>query len=133
MLFLLANILRYFQHLKFRLCGIKIGKNTMISLHAKLDTHRGKIIIGDRCHITYGCIVLSHDYTAKLLGKGDGTGCVEIGNDVFIGVNSVILSNVKIGNNVIIGAGSVVSGDIPENSVAVGNPAKVIRKIQENA
>lgn len=49
-----------------------------------------------------------------------------IGNNVFIGYQSVILPNVRIGDNVIIGAGSIVTKDIPTNSVAVGNPCSVI-------
>ncbi len=53
-------------------------------------------------------------------------GPIEIGNNVFIGARSIILYNVKIGNNCIIGAGSIVTKDIPDNSVAVGVPAKVI-------
>ena len=53
-------------------------------------------------------------------------GKVTIGNNVFIGADSVVLPNTRIGNNVIIGANSTVTKDIPDNSVAVGNPAKVI-------
>ena len=56
---------------------------------------------------------------------------VEIGNDVWVGGNSVILPGVKIGNNVVIGAGSVVTKNIPDNVIAAGNPCKVIRKITE--
>lgn len=53
-------------------------------------------------------------------------GCIEIGDNVFIGSNTTILQNVRIGTNVIIGAGTLVNKDIPDNSVAVGVPAKVI-------
>lgn len=55
-----------------------------------------------------------------------------IGDNVYIASNSTIVGGVKIGNNVIIGAGSVVVRDIPDNSVVVGNPAHVIREINEN-
>ncbi len=51
---------------------------------------------------------------------------VKIGNYVFIGENTVILPGVTIGDRVIIGSGSIVTKDIPDNSVAVGNPARVI-------
>lgn len=54
---------------------------------------------------------------------------VEIGNDVWIGGNTVINPGVKIGNNVVIGSGSVVTHDIPSDVVAAGNPCRVIRKI----
>ncbi len=58
-------------------------------------------------------------------------GTIEIGDNVFIGARSIILYNVKIGNNCIIGAGSIVTKDIPDNSVAVGVPAKVIGKYED--
>lgn len=55
-----------------------------------------------------------------------------IGDNVYVAANATVIGNVVIGNNVIIGAGSVVTKDIPNNSVAIGNPAKVIRNISEN-
>jgi acetyltransferase-like isoleucine patch superfamily enzyme len=54
---------------------------------------------------------------------------VKIGDNVFIGTRSIILKGVTIGENSIIGAGSVVTSDIPANSIAAGNPAKVIRAL----
>jgi galactoside O-acetyltransferase len=53
---------------------------------------------------------------------------IHIGNDCFIGARSFILPGVTIGNNCIVGAGSVVSGNIPDNSLVVGNPATIICK-----
>lgn len=63
--------------------------------------------------------------------KIDLFGKVEIGDNVHIGTDSFVLPGVKIGNNVIIGVASVVTKDIPDNSVAVGVPAKVIETIDE--
>ena len=57
---------------------------------------------------------------------------VHIGNNVWIGANSVILPGVRIGDNSVIGAGSVVTKDIPANVVAVGNPCRVLREIGEH-
>lgn len=57
---------------------------------------------------------------------------VHIGNNVWIGANSVILPGITIGDNSVIGAGSVVTKDIPPNVVAVGNPCKVLREINEH-
>lgn len=53
---------------------------------------------------------------------------IKIGNNVWIGANSVILPEIEIGNNVVIGAGSVVTKNIPSNSIAVGNPCKIIKQ-----
>lgn len=127
-----GNLLRRIKTTFYRLSGASIGKNTMISLGAKLDVRRGKIIIGDHCLITHGCYILSHDGAAHVLNPNDdGRGIVEIGDHVFIGVNSVILRNVKIGDHSIIAAGAVVNIDIPEGVVAAGNPIKIIKKLDK--
>lgn len=127
-----GNMFRWFKTSFYRLSGVSIGKNTMISLGAKLDVRRGKIIIGNYCLITHGCYILSHDGSAHVLNpEDDGSGIVEIGDHVFIGVNSVILRNVKIGDHVIIGAGTLVNRDIPEGAVALGNPVKIIRYLDK--
>jgi acetyltransferase-like isoleucine patch superfamily enzyme len=113
-----------------RASGAKIGKNSMISLGAKIDVRRGKVTIGDHCLITHGCYILSHDGAAHVLNDADsGTGFVTIGDHVFIGVNTVVMRNVTIGNHAIIGAGSVVNKDIPEGVVAAGNPIKILKEI----
>ena len=57
---------------------------------------------------------------------------IHIGDNVWIGANSVILPGVHIGKNTVIGAGSVVTKDIPDNVVAVGNPCRVLREINDN-
>lgn len=125
-----ASFVRALRLWWLRRGGIKIGANTMISMGAHLDLHRGEIIIGDNCLITHGCYIMSHDGSAKMITPGaDGNGKVVIGNNVFIGVNSVILPNVVIGDNVVIGAGSVVTSDIPSATVAAGVPAKVLKHL----
>ena len=75
--------------------------------------------------------ILAHDGSTQLICKKSRVGKVKIGNNVFIGYHSIILPNVKIGNNVVIGAGSVVTHDIPDNSVAVGNPCRIISSFSE--
>ena len=128
----LGNVLRFFQISFLRASGATIGKNTMISLGAKIDVRRGKVVIGDHCLITNGCYILSHDGAAHVINPEDnGTGKVVIGNHVFIGVNTVVMRNVTIGDHAVIGAGSVVNKDIPEGAVAAGNPVKIIKQIEK--
>ena len=126
-----GNILRSLYILYLRLAGIKIGKDTMISLGAKIDVSHGNISIGNNCLITHGSKILSHDGSVGLAKPGDsGGGNVKIGNNVFVGVNAIILRNVKIGDNSVIGAGSVVTEDVPECSLVIGNPARVIKTLK---
>lgn len=94
------------------------------------------IKIGDSVRITSNIVILTHDYSWSVLAgiKGEvlgGIGEVTIGNNVLIGMNSIILKNTKIGDNVIIGAGSIVSWEIKKDSVYAGNPAKKIMDIEE--
>ena len=75
-------------------------------------------------------MMLNHCSEAKALSGGrkfqEKVGCIEIGDNVFIGSGSRILYNVRIGSNVVVGSGSIVNRDIPDNSVVAGIPAKVI-------
>ncbi|KFI54675.1 transferase [Bifidobacterium callitrichos DSM 23973] len=92
------------------------------------------LVIGNNVNITHGVVIVDHGYDWSVLkckyGEVIGnTGQVTIGNNVFIGMNAVILKNVTIGDNVIIGAGSIVNRDIPSNSVAAGSPCRVIESI----
>jgi acetyltransferase-like isoleucine patch superfamily enzyme len=124
-----GNFIRFFYHIYLQSAGVEIGKNTMISLGAKIDTRRGMVVIGNNCTITHGTVILSHDAAAARMNKTKGEGTTIIEDNVFIGVNSVVLPGVTIGLSSIIGAGSVVTTDTPPKSVAVGNPAKVIKTL----
>lgn len=74
--------------------------------------------------VTYwgGVVILSHDACRGL--KSD----TFIGNNVIVGIHSIILPGVRVGNHVVIGAGSIVTKDIPDNVVVAGNPAKIIKE-----
>lgn len=125
----LAIILGHLRIACLRMSGISIGRDCMISWGAKLDVSGGRIIIGDRCTITHGCVILSHDRAKKRIDLNDKTnGIVQLGDDVFVGVNSVILRDVTIGDCSIIGAGSVVTKDVPPNVVVAGSPARIIKE-----
>ena len=120
--------------------GVSCGKHTKFFdiTRTHLDISRPWLLeIGDYCKIAPGVSILAHDYSRSVLRRVYGevlaeAGKTVIGDNVFIGMNSIILMGAKIGDNVIIGAGSVVSGVIPSNCVAAGNPAKVIRTLDEH-
>ena len=119
--------------------NIKIGNCCRVFDPANtiIDTQNPHMLeIGDNVYITSGVKILTHDYSWVVLsGKygdiNDGVGHVKIGNNVFIGMNTIILKNTTVGNNVIIGAGSVASGNIESNSVYAGVPAKKIMSIED--
>lgn len=110
--------------------GLRYGKNFHLYNSFIDEGHAFLVEIGDDVTITNSTI-LAHDASTKLDLNYSRVGGVTIGNRVFIGYGTIVLPNVKIGNDVIIGAGSVVTKDVPDDSVAVGNPAKVIGKKSE--
>ena len=112
--------------------GLVLGKNVHIMEGVVFDSsHCWLIRIGQDVTIAPSVHILAHDASTKRdLGYAK-IGCVSIGDHTFIGARSVILPGVRIGSNVIVGAGSVVSKDIPDGSVAVGNPAKVVMPVSE--
>lgn len=109
----------------YRKRGVKIGNNP--GLHnCNIDYGHGYLVeIGDNARFAH-VTILAHDASTKNGLGYSKIGRVKIGNDVFIGHASIILPGTTIGDNVVIGAGSVVKGNIPSNSVAVGNPAVVV-------
>ena len=113
-----------------------IGNDCTI-VERKVPLYPRLISLGNNVHLAAKVLLVPHDAIHLCLNnleKSSGgdtwykerIGCIEIGDNVFIGSNTTVLYNVKIGSNVIIGAGSLVNKDIPENSVAVGVPARVI-------
>ena len=117
--------------------GVKIGNNSAIHYSASFGSEPYLIEIGDNVRITADVKLTTHDgglWVLRNNGKlpdADRFGKIIIGNNVHIGINSIIMPNVTIGDNVVIGAGAVVTKNIPSNSVAVGVPAKVIETIDD--
>lgn len=128
-----------------RRIGVKIGEDCTIYVPSKTlidEQYPWMITIGNHVRITEGVKILTHDYSWSVLKLYEGvsenpgailgaSGTVKIGDNVFIGMNTIITRNVEIGNNVIIGAGSVVTSSCDHNGVYAGVPAKRIMSIDE--
>lgn len=116
---------------------INIGSNANIGM----NTHIGAIDliqIGDNFLTGANCLITDHahgssTYEELFIAPNDrvlySKGPIHIGDNVHIGENVIILPNVTIGNNVIVGAGSIVTKNLPDNVVACGNPAKIVKTI----
>ena len=93
------------------------------------------VTIGDHVTVTSGVRFITHDGGVWVLrGEHPGLdvfGRITVGNNVFIGLGSIVMPGVTIGDNVVIGAGSLVSNDIPRDAVAVGVPARVVSTIED--
>lgn len=115
--------------------GVRIGTGCRI-IAKEWGTEPFLVHIGDRVTIADGVRILTHDGSTWLVRDEAGVrfqkyGRVTIGNDVFVGVNAIILPGVTIGNQVIVGAGAVVTRDVPSNSVVVGIPARVVNSFTD--
>lgn len=117
----------------------KIGVNTNGKLYIYGDVDWGTepwlITLGDNVYLTNDIRFINHDGGTLLFRDRvpdlEITKPITVGNNVYVGNNVLFLPGVNIGNNVIIGAGAVVTRDIPDNSVAVGVPARVIKTADE--
>lgn len=113
--------------------NIEVGENFFANYNfTVLDV--GKVVIGKNAQIAPNVSIYTagHPIHPEVRNTGYEYGIgITIGDNVWIGGNTVILPGVHIGNNVVIGAGSVVTKDIPDNMIAAGNPCKVIREVNE--
>ncbi len=122
----LFALARLWAHIGRLFTGIEIHPQAQIGKNLFIDHGMGVVIgqtsvIGDDCTIYHG---------VTLGGKGNGAAGEKrhptLGNNVVIGAYAQVLGPISIGNGARIGAGSIVTNDVEENSVAAGNPAKVI-------
>ncbi len=113
--------------------NIEIGENFFAN-HNTVILDGGKVKFGDNVFVAPNCgfHTAGHPIDAERRNKGlEYAYPITVGNNVWIGAGVQVMPNVTIGDNVVIGGGSIVVKDIPSNSVAVGNPCKVIRAITE--
>lgn len=107
---------------------VKVGVNTWIGPNTILDGSDG-LIIGDNCSISAGVQIYTHDTVRRSLSGGVAPidkSSTSIGNNCYIGPNTVIVKGVCIGDNVVIGANSLVMHNIESNKKAFGTPARTI-------
>ena len=121
----------------FRKKGVHIGSNCEIYRTVQFGSEPYLITIGNNVRITSGVRLITHDgglwvlRNMGLLPNADKFGRIKIGNNVHIGINTIIMPGVSIGNDVVIGCGAIVTKDIPNNCVVAGVPARVIETIDE--
>lgn len=112
--------------------GMTVGKNFGRLNGVILDpSHCWLITIGDNVTMAPRVHILCHDASTKGFLDYTKIGRVSIGDNVFIGAESVVLPGVTIGSNVVIGANSTVTHNVPDNTVIAGSPAKVICSLDD--
>lgn len=113
--------------------NIRVGKNFYANFNFVI-LDEASVSFGDNVFIAPNCgfYTAGHPIDAEERNKGlEYARPITVGNNVWFGAHVCVLPGVTIGDNCVIGAGSVVTKDIPSNSVAVGNPCKVIRKVDK--
>ena len=119
--------------------NVIIGKNVYIGPGAAIRGDWGKIIISDGCNVQENCTIHMFPGTTVLLkesahiGHGAIVHGATVGRNTLVGMNAVLMDDAVIGDECIVGALSFVSArsEIPNRSVAVGNPAKVIKPVSD--
>ena len=114
---------------------VHFGKNIYTNFNLTLvdDTH---IHVGDYCQIGPNVVLATagHPILPELREKGyQYNAPVRIGRNCWLGAGVVVVPGVTIGDNVVVGAGSVVTRDLPDNVIAVGNPCKILREVNDHA
>ena len=112
---------------------VEIGEQTHIQPRCQLSAYKGPIVIKRRVEIAPNCAFYPYDHgmapdepirTQALQSKGG----ILIEDDAWIGVGAIILDGVRIGKGAVVGAGAVVTSDIPDQAIAFGTPARVVKR-----
>ena len=136
----LSNLVGLYQRtiIVTRVEGAQITIGNNVGISGATIYARKEISIGDNTNIGGNVKILDNDFhpievEARLINDKEkiGTAPVRIGKNCFIGCNALILKGTELGDNCVVGAGAVVCGKFEKNSVIAGNPASVIRKLEE--
>ncbi len=121
-----------YRHVKLSAWGnecfseILIGNET--SIGDRTEIHAGKMVeIGSGCNIAWDVCIMDRDYH-KFNSPTEIIEPVKIGDNVWIGCNSIVLKGVTIGNGAVVAAGSVVTKDVPSGALVGGNPARILKE-----
>lgn len=123
-----------------RRLGVEVGDNTKFFAprNVVVDVTRPYLLkIGKGVKITSGVTILTHDFSYSVLRRthhsiqNECAGYTLIGDNCFLGMNSIIMGGVHLGNNVIVATGAVVTKDVPDNMVVAGVPAKPVCTLEE--
>lgn len=127
-----------FNHVGYaKYIGVNMGSNVRIygNPYSMFGTEPWSITLGDNVHITRDVLFVTHDGGTLLFRDIypdlEWTAPIALGNNVYVGVRSIIMPGVKIGNNCIIAAGSVVTKNVPDNTIYGGVPAKYIKSTDD--
>jgi len=117
---------------------ISIGRDTFLHPRSQVMAYCGDIVIGDHVAIAPNCAFYAYNHgseSGELIKHQplQTRGGITIGNGAWLGFGVIVLDGVTIGPGAIVGAGAVVTEDIPENAIAVGNPARVVSHRGTNA
>lgn len=117
---------------KRNISKLTVGSNTYISSAAQLSLH-GRITVGSCVVINSGVKILTGSHDVNDIQWRLKIRDVVIGDYAWIATDAIVLPGVKIGRGAVVGAGAVVRGDVPDYSICIGNPAKIIgeRRIKE--
>jgi maltose O-acetyltransferase len=112
----------------YRKAGAQIGNNVYLGTSVFLDVVWGKIIIKDNSYINAFAKLVAHSLLSNHAPETEEAFNIVIEENVFVGLNAIILDGVTIGKNSVVGAGAIVLKNVPSNVLVAGNPA-VVKKV----